>query len=102
MAPGSRTAGILFASLRQWTGIEISQQPVDRPETLQRQPRLGEVEGERPLKDRGEARGQNAGDFFVRVNVQDQLKDLGALLGDRSDQAGDEQCAHVVGTSPGD
>ena len=52
-------------------------------------------------KYRGEARGQNAGDFFVRVDIQDELERLGELLGDGSDQARDEQCSHVVGTSPG-
>ena len=49
----------------------------------------------------GEAHGQKAGDGFVRVDIQDELEGLGELLGDGSDQAGDEQCSHVVGTPPG-
>ena len=57
------------------------QQPGDLPEGLKGQPRLGEVEDERAPQDRGEARGQNAGDSFVRVDIQDQLEDPGALLG---------------------
>ena len=84
----------LFAEAR-------SQKAGNLPETLKGQPRLGEVEAERAPQYRGEARGQKPGDSFVRVDIQDELEGRGELLGDGSDQAGDGQCSHVVGTSPG-
>ena len=40
-------------------------------------------------------------DVRVRVDIEDELERFGAFLGDGSDQAGDEQRSHVVGTSPG-
>ncbi len=79
----------------------LPQQPGDLPEALQRQTGLGEVEGERAPKYRGEARGQKPGDSFVRVGSQDEVEGLGEPLGDGSDQARGEQRSHVVGTSPG-
>ncbi|MGH7575361.1 MAG: hypothetical protein ACREM1_09595, partial [Longimicrobiales bacterium] len=84
----------LFAEAR-------SQQPCDLPETLKGQARLGEVEGEPASPNGDEARGQKSSDAFVRVDIQDELERLRVLLGDGSDQAGDEQCSHIVGTSPG-
>jgi hypothetical protein len=78
----------------------VSQQLGDLLETLKGQPGLGQVEGERAPQYRGEARGQNAGYSFIRVDIQDELEGLGTLLGDDSNQAGDEQCSHIVGTSP--
>ena len=78
----------------------LSQQAGDLPETLKGQRRLCEMESERALPYRGEARGQNVGDFQVRVDIEDELDGRGALFRNRADQAGHEQCSHIVGTPP--
>ena len=54
------------------------------------QPRLSEMEGEWAPQQRREARGEKAGDSFVRVGIQDDLEDLGTLRGDGSDETRDE------------
>src|SRR5688572_21687177 len=54
----------------------VSQQLGDLLETLKGQPGLSQVEGERAPQYRGEARSQNAGYSFIRVDIEDELEGL--------------------------